>query len=438
MNKKNIAIIGAGYAGLSAAWDLAKNGHQVTVYEAAENAGGLAGGFSQPNWNSSVEFFYHHIFETDTHFKQLLKELDLSEKMIFPRPYSVVYHNEKFFPFDSILQALLFPGLGYGITKIRFGLVTLFLRLTKNWQPLEKVTVDQWMRKWAGNKAYEIMWKPMMDGKFGNYAEQVNMAWLWARLKFRTTRLGTYQGGFQQFANDFVQKLNQQNVTFKFNTKITNITSVAKNQLNLSSSEGETYTYDQILATLPPRLLPKVAPHLSPEYQSKLANLKQMGALVVVLSLKHKLSTDGYYWFNMPKSAGYPFLSLVEHTNYVSEDNFDGEHIIYCGDYLEGDNPLMSLSKDEILEKYIPGIQRINPDFTSEWINNSWLFKTNYAQPIPYINHSQNIPAIETGIPGLYYASMSQVYPNDRGTNYAIELGRRVASIMQTNLDQSK
>lgn len=163
-----------------------------------------------------------------------------------------------------------------------------------------------------------------------------------------------------------------------------------------------------------------------------------MGALVLVLSLKHKLSTDGYYWFNMPKSAGYPFLSLVEHTNYVSEDNFDGEHIIYCGDYLEGDNPLMSLSKDEILEKYIPGIQRINPDFTSEWINNSWLFKTNYAQPIPYINHSQNIPAIETGIPGLYYASMSQVYPNDRGTNYAIELGRRAASIMQTNLDQSK
>ena len=438
MNKKNIAIIGAGYAGLSAAWDLAKNGHQVTVYEAAENAGGLAGGFSQPNWNSSVEFFYHHIFETDIHFKQLLKELDLSEKMIFPRPYSVVYHNEKFYPFDSILQALLFPGLGYGITKIRFGLVTLFLRLTKNWQPLEKVTVDQWMRKWAGNKAYEIMWKPMMDGKFGNYAEQVNMAWLWARLKFRTTRLGTYQGGFQQFANDFVEKLNQQNVTFKFNTKITNITSVAKNQLNLSTSEGETYTYNQILATLPPRLLPKVAPQLSPEYQSKLANLKQMGALVVVLSLKHKLSTDGYYWFNMPKSAGYPFLSLVEHTNYVSEDNFDGEHIIYCGDYLEGDNPLMSLSKDEILEKYIPGIQRINPNFSSEWINNSWLFKTNYAQPIPYINHSQNIPAIETGIPGLYYASMSQVYPNDRGTNYAIELGRRAASIMQTNLDQSK
>ena len=257
--------------------------------------------------------------------------------MIFPRPYSVVYHDGKFYPFDSILQALLFPGLGYGITKVRFGLVTLFLRLTKNWQPLEKVTVDQWMRKWAGNKAYEIMWKPMMDGKFGSYAEQVNMAWMWARLRFRTTRLGTYQGGFQQFANDFVDKLIEQKVTFQFNTKITNITT-SNQQLTLTTSQGSTHTYDQILATIPPRLLPKVVPQLNPDYQAKLNNLKQMGALVLVLSLKHKLSTEGYYWFNMPKSAGYPFLSLVEHTNYVSEENFDGEHIIYCGDYLEGDN----------------------------------------------------------------------------------------------------
>ncbi len=436
MTKKNIAIIGAGYAGLSAAWDLAKQGHHITVYEAAENAGGLAGGFTQPNWNSSVEFFYHHIFETDTHFKELLNELELSQKMIFPRPYSVVYHDGKFYPFDSILQALLFPGLGYGITKVRFGLVTLFLRLTKNWQPLEKVTVDQWMRKWAGNKAYEIMWKPMMDGKFGSYAEQVNMAWMWARLRFRTTRLGTYQGGFQQFANDFVDKLIEQKVTFQFNTKITNITT-SNQQLTLTTSQGSTHTYDQILATIPPRLLPKVVPQLNPDYQAKLNNLKQMGALVLVLSLKHKLSTEGYYWFNMPKSAGYPFLSLVEHTNYVSEENFDGEHIIYCGDYLEGDNPLMSMSKEEILTNYLPGIQRINPEFSEAWINNTWLFKTNYAQPIPFTNHSQNIPPIETGIAGLYYASMSQVYPNDRGTNYAIELGRRAAKIMQ-NAQQPK
>ena len=429
MTHKNIAIIGAGYAGLSAAWDLVNQGHQVTIYEAGAKAGGLAGGFTQPQWKSSVEFFYHHIFETDQHFKKLLAELNLSEKMFFPRPYSVVYHDGKFYPFDSVLQALLFPGLGFGITKARFGFVTLFLRFTNNWQSLEKVTVNDWMRKWAGNKAYEIMWKPMMDGKFGAHADQVNMAWMWARLRFRTTRLGTYEGGFQQFADDFVQKLTEKNVSFKFETKINSIQHNEKEQITLSTENGKE-TYDQVLATVPPRFLPKLAPQLSNEYQSKLSNLKQMGALVLVLSLKEKLSKEGYYWFNMPKSAGYPFLSLVEHTNYVSEENFNNEHIIYCGDYLENGHRLFELSKEEILEEYIHGIQRINPNFRREWINDSWLFKTNYAQPIPFTNHSQNIPAIKTGLPGLYYASMSQVYPNDRGTNYAIELGRKAAHIM--------
>ncbi len=159
-----------------------------------------------------------------------------------------------------------------------------------------------------------------------------------------------------------------------------------------------------------------------------------MGALVLVLSLKESLSKEGYYWFNMPKSAGYPFLSLVEHTNYISEENFNGEHIIYCGDYLDEGNPLFEMSKEEILDKYIQGIQHINPDFNATWINKTWLFKTNYAQPIPFVNHSENIPSIKTGLSGLYYASMSQVYPNDRGTNYAIELGRKAAKIMLDDL----
>lgn len=429
MTNRNIAIIGAGYAGLSAAWDLINQGHSVTVFEANENAGGLAGGFKEPQWDSSVEFFYHHIFETDAHFKKLLNELDLSEKMTFPRPYSVVYHKEKFYPFDSMLHALLFPGLGFGITKARFGFVTLFLRLTNNWHPLEKVTVDSWMRKWAGNKAYELMWKPMMDGKFGSYAEQVNMAWLWARLRFRTTRLGTYQGGFQQFADDFVAILKEKNVSFEFKSKISSISQTKYKTLLLSVDEQD-FEFDQILATVPPRIFPVIAPQLSETYKARLNNLQQMGALVLVLSLKEKLSKEGYYWFNMPKSADYPFLSLVEHTNYVSEENFDREHIVYCGDYLESGNELFGLTKEEILAIYIKGIQKINSEFSYAWINKIWLFKTNYAQPIPFINHSKNIPPIETGLSGLFYASMSQVYPNDRGTNYAIELGRKAAQLM--------
>ncbi len=140
-----------------------------------------------------------------------------------------MYHKGKFYPFDSILAALLYPGLGWGINKIRFGLVGLYLRLTNNWQALEKTTVDAWMRKWAGDKVYEEMWEPLVIGKFGeNYAKQVNMAWMWARMHARTTRLGTYQGGFQAFADDFAAILTERGVNIQLSTPVSAIVPLPK------------------------------------------------------------------------------------------------------------------------------------------------------------------------------------------------------------------
>ncbi len=148
-----VAIIGAGFSGMAAAWDLRRAGNEVTIYEAADYVGGLASGFKEPGWDWSVEKFYHHWFASDRHMLGLIKELGWEDKVLFPRPLTVMYHKGKFYPFDSIVKALLFPGLGYGVNKIRFGLVGLFLRLTNNWHALEKFTVDEWMRKWAGERS---------------------------------------------------------------------------------------------------------------------------------------------------------------------------------------------------------------------------------------------------------------------------------------------
>jgi protoporphyrinogen oxidase len=176
-----IAVIGAGFGGMAAAYDLAKAGHKVTIFEASDYVGGLASGFKEPGWDWWVEKFYHHWFASDKYMLGLIRELGWEDKVLFPRPYTVMYYKGKFYPFDSILKAILFPGLGWGVNKVRFGLVGLYLRLTNNWHALEKHTVDQWMRKWAGKKVYELMWQPLVIGKFGErYYRQVNMAWMWA------------------------------------------------------------------------------------------------------------------------------------------------------------------------------------------------------------------------------------------------------------------
>ena len=424
-----IAILGAGYSGMAAAWDLKKAGHNVVIYEAADHVGGLASGFKEPHWDWSVEKFYHHWFQSDDAMLGLIRELGLEERVIFPRPLTVMLHRNKWYPFDSILNALLFPGLGWGLNKIRFGFVGLFLRLTKNWQALEKVTAHEWMLKYAGKQVYEQMWQPLLVGKFGPFYRDVNMAWMWARIHARTTRLGTFEGGFQKFADLFAEKLRQQGVEIRLGM---GIQFIEKNQAKVEVRSGAgVESFDKVLVTTSPNQMAKLCPQLPESYLKGLLELKSMGAVVMTLSLKRTLSREGYYWFNVPKGEGYPFLALVEHTNFVSSENFGGDHIMYAGDYLELGHEYFSLSDEELLERFIPAFEKFNPEFKRDWVKKVWVHKTNYAQPVPLVGHSKNIPAIQTPVEGLYFASMSQVYPWDRGTNFAVEIGRRAAGMMR-------
>ena len=425
-----IAIIGAGFGGMTAAWDLRRAGHAVTIYEASDYVGGLASGFKEPGWDWSVEKFYHHWFASDKHMLGLIRELGWQDKVIFPRPLTVMYYNGKFYPFDSILKMALFPGLGWGLNKIRFGLVALYLRLTNLWKPLERTTVDTWLRKWAGKKVYELMWEPLVIGKFGErYYRQVNMAWMWARLKARTTRLGTFEGGFQNFANLFADRLREMGVEIKLQAPVKLIERDPGSGMIKIQSE-QTDMFDQVLVTLSPEAMSQLVPSLPEDYLHGLRSMQSMGALVITLALTHQLSEQGYYWYNLPKSAGYPFLALVEHTNFISPEHFGGDHIVYMGDYLEPEHEFFRLSQEELLERFLPALTRFNPKFERSWVRKAWLYRPAYAQPVPLVDHSKNIPDIQTPIEGLFFASMSQVYPWDRGTNFAVEIGRRAARLM--------
>jgi len=423
------AIIGAGYGGMSAAHDLAKAGNEITIFEGAAYAGGLAAGFKEPQWRSSVEHFYHHWFQSDADMFGLMEELGLKQNVYFPLPKTVSYYDGKFYPLDSPMAVLKFPAFNL-LDVARFGFVTIYLRYLADWKSLEKVTAAEWIRKVYGKKLYDVLFQPMLEGKFGRYYEVVNMAWFWARFKARTTRLGTYKGGFQQFSDDFAENLRKRGVDVRLNSRLKKIEGTEDGKVKLTLENGDSEVFDQCLVTTSPGMLASMASDLPAEYLKGLLDLKSMGAVVMVLSLKHKLSPEGYYWYTLPKSAGYPFLALVEHTNFVSADEFNGEHILYVGDYLETDHPNFERTKEEILEDVLPVLTKFNPEFKANWVNKTWMFRAKYAQPIPLVDHSKNIPATRTPIKGLYFASMSQVYPWDRGTNFAVQIGRSTARQM--------
>jgi len=423
-----IAIIGAGIGGLTAAFDLNKQGHEVTVFEKESQPGGLAAGFKEKGWNWSLEKYYHHWFETDKAILSLIDELGLSKYVQFHSPKTVVYHQGDFYPLDSPVAALQFPGFSL-IDKVRFGLITVYLKYFARWEPLEKHTAHEWIKRFYGKSLYEVFFRPLLIGKFSDHYQEINMAWFWARFKARSSKLGTFEGGFQSFLDQFTEILSKNGVQFSFNTSIENIRSLKNGKVEVSTRDNKVI-FDKVLATMSPRVLSRITPQLKGEYLNKINEQKSIGAIVAILSIKKQLSKENYYWFNLPKSAGFPFLALVEHTNYVSSDNFNGEHLIYCGDYLDHSHKYFSMKNEEIIDYFIPSLKKINPSFTEDWINKSWVFKTLYAQPIPRVNHSHNLLPINTPLSGLFLASMSQVYPWDRGTNYAVSFAHRAVQVM--------
>jgi protoporphyrinogen oxidase len=151
-----------------------------------------------------------------------------------------------------------------------------------------------------------------------------------------------------------------------------------------------------------------------------------MGAVVMVATLNQQLLTNGVYWLNLSKDR-FPFLALVEHTNMIDRKHYGGDRVIYCGDYLPTDHRYFSMREDEVKGEWIAALRTANPAFKPEWIKHTWLFRERYAQPIVTTDHSRNVPSLRTPLPGLWWASLHHVYPWDRGTNFAVELGHRVA-----------
>lgn len=430
-----VGIVGAGVTGLSAAYDLLLAGHEVILFEASDRTGGLAAGFSDEKWEWPLEKFYHHLFTSDKEIMRLVNQIGMGDRLFFKRPITSVMYQGRPVAFDSPKAWFTYPGFNLPDT-LRFGLVSAFLRFTTPWRMLEKYTADGWMRRWYGDKIYETVWRPLLIGKFGPYYQDANMAWMWARLHVRSPRLGYFQGGFQAFIDRLTEVVRQHGADIILNAPVRAIVPQPDGRLHLET-DRDPVEVDSCLVTTSPALLAKMATQLPHAYLRQLSELKHMGAVVLTLALSRSLMPESKtYWLNIPAASPdsfaneIPFLALVEHTNYIDRRHYGGDHLVYCGDYVTPDHPYFEMDKGELEQLFVGALSRINAEFQPAWIRKSWLYRARYAQPVPELNHSGRVPPLQTPLPNLLFASMSQVYPWDRGTNYAVEIGRRAATLI--------
>jgi len=420
-----IAIIGAGFSALAAAFDLSKSKHfEIEMIDVQQFAGGMAAGFEKDGWKWSFEEHYHHVFDTDKSFKNFLSELGLRDQLIYKRTKSSTLYNGKIHQIDSPLSLLKFKEISF-VSRLRTGVVLAFLKLLPNGIVLERFKASQFLIATMGKEAWKVIWEPLFISKFGRFKDEVNLSWFWARVNPRTAALGYFKGGFKRLADLIVDQLQKVGVKFYFKTKVKKIVKTGdKFVLSLLDEDNLVINkeYDLVISTLTSPAFAKIIdlPELK---QEKLVGL---GAMTMLLRLKKKLLKDGTYWLNVNEKK-WPFVAVVEHDNYMSSDNYDGESLVYLGRYLEASDPEYQKSAQELLNDYRPYLRRINSSFDQELIE-ALVFKTPFAQPISFVNQSRYLPKFETSIKNLYWVSMQHVYPFDRGINHAVKSARKLAA----------
>jgi len=394
------------------------------VFESETYPGGLAVGFKEDKWKWSLERHYHHWFESDWSVRNLAKEV--GHEVLFIRPKTSTFIGGETYQLDSPMSLLTFPKIKFS-DRLRTGVVLALLKLTNRWKPLEKVTSENFLRRYMGESSWEVIWKPLFEGKFQDYYTSIPASWFWARIKKRSASLGYPVGGFLSFAKSLEKNIRKLGGKIYYKKKVESISE--KEGKILLKVSGKIYSFDKVICTLPSHPFVKITKGLQQDYIDGLLDMKSIGAVNLVLSLKNKFLEDGTYWLNINQSK-FPFLAVVEHTNFMDKKFYNNEHLLYIGNYLPHEHGYFVKTEIELLKEFYPYLKTINPKFTEDWINRAFIFKAPFAQPIIPLNYSRVLPPFETPIKNLYLCNIQQVYPWDRGTNYAVENGEAVARLV--------
>jgi protoporphyrinogen oxidase len=428
----NIGIIGGGFAGLTAAFELSKAGHKVTIFEKEAHLGGQAATFEVGG--EHLERFYHHIFTSDVDIIQLIDELGLSEKLLWLDSKVGFFHGGRIYNFVTPMELLKFSPVGL-TDRVRLGLVSLYLRRYKNWPRFEEITAREWLTRYGGRRNYEVVWGPLLKGKFGASSDEIGMVWLWGKIHLRFSsraggreRLGYLSGSFALLVDALENRFLDSGGKIYTSSPVNKIVVEGEKAVGLQVG-GEIHPFDAIIATVSSPAFLSLVPQLPADYTQKLAEVRYQRADCLVLTLKKPISH--IYWLNI-SDPSIPFVALIEHTNFMAPSIYGGKRIVYLSNYLSRDSPLYQLGPDALLSEYLPHLQKINREFDLGWIEECYLFREEAGQPIITTNYSSRIPDHRTPISHLYLANTTQIYPEDRGMNYSVRLGRKVARLAST------
>ena len=429
-----ILIIGGGFTGLTAALRLAQAGNcDITVIESSDRLGGLAAGF--PLEGTWLEQTYHHLFLSDHAILKLVAELGLQSNLIWCNSSVGIFRDGKLHPFKTPMDLLRykpcsFPG------RLRTGLTAFYLQHRRDWRGLLPHGAHDWMARACGPSAMDTLWTPMLKGKFGDKYSLVSMAWLWSRLHMRTNsrqaggeKLGYFCGGFNVVVAALEAELRRRGVNLQTRALVEKLSPDRRT----ATIAGQETPYDRCIFTGSSGALAALLPaddHLQ-DYARKLRGIGYLGAICLIFTSDQNLGD--IYWTNV-NEPGAPFLVFIQHTNLVTPDFYRGKHVYYIGAYLPPEGRMFAMSDDELRALWLGYLPKMFPQFDAKRIGEQFLFRFRAAQHIVDTQYEEKIPDYQTPLPGVYLANFSQIFPEDRGTNFAVREGEKVAELVRRGL----
>lgn len=427
----HIVVIGSGFCGLAAAWELISHGVRVTVLERDADIGGLAGSFVAGG--ARLEKFYHHWFTSDTYVMQVIHELGMSDRIIERPTRTGMYYAHNFFKLSTPFDLLRFSPLPFW-SRVRLGFLALRVRRVRDWHRLENITAANWLRKLGGENVYRAVWEPLLRGKFGDLAEQISAVWFWNKIKLRGSsrgrtgeeRLAYFQGGFAALADALADAIRARGGEIKTATHVTGLTVNSGRVTEVKTERGSVFA-DAVIATPAlPIIADLVEAHTEPEYVARLQRIRYLANVCVVYELSTSLSD--IYWLNV-NDPSFPFVGVIEHTNFEPTSSYSGMHIVYLSKYLPETDPFYRMADEAAVAFSLGHLRRMFPELSDNMVLSAHVWRARYAQPVVECGYRQMIPDTQTPLANLFIATMAQIYPQDRGTNYALQLGRKTARL---------
>jgi len=425
----SVTIIGGGFTGLAAGYKLASNGHKVTVVEADSTVGGLAGAFE--TGGERLDRFYHHWFTNDREVLDLIAAVGLSSDVHTNPTNTGIFYANKIFKLSTPIDLLKFKALPF-IDRIRLGLLTLRARQIKDWKALENETAADWLKRLGGETVYKVVWEPLLKGKFGPYAEHISAVWFWNKLKLRGSsrgkggeeRLLYLRGSFARLAEATTDAITAFGGSVLTSSPVRTVEPIGEGGWRVAGDWGEVRSDRVILTTALPIVADMIVSWADPDYLEKLRRIEYLANVCLVLRLDRALSST--YWLNV-NDTSFPYVGVIEHTNFESSAMYAGDHVVYLSKYLPHTDALYQMSDKEVLSYSVPHLRRMFPAFNDSWIRNYHVWRARWSQPVVERNYSTLIPEQDGPIAGFHICSMAQIYPEDRGTNYAIREGSAIA-----------